>query len=235
MFKGVSKCHPSPIVPASFGTDVLDTFLRLGFGLHRGVPIPCPNAISCFLLCGDSTDVRGEFARYLGLSDDVPLARPREASGQELQTAHTLLKDCGLEEGSTVILSPEARSGTMVHPTWWIKLRDRLQARGLGVAVNFTTRSPPISGCVPLRVSLRQLWVVSRVAGRAITLRSGTSDLLATSGCALDVLYPVQQVGKLGRKFRDTFSVNRLWQTARAREFSIPYRPTDGLLREIVT
>lgn len=129
----------------------------------------------------------------LGLNDTERLDLPRQPTQLELQTARSYLEANGLPPGSTVILSPQARSTPTVNirADFWLQVGSALQQLGLSPAVNAWGKNQASTlGFPTIEINLKDFRAVVSAAGYFLGTRSGLCDLICDLDCNKCVLYP---------------------------------------------
>lgn len=98
----------------------------------------------------------------------------------------------GLQEGRTVIVSPNAYSVKKLPEWFWEKVAVELQAKGYKVFVNLNPAAElnPFRSMEPVFFPYDECEAILRYAGYFLALRSGLCDIVAQVPCRKIILYP---------------------------------------------
>lgn len=126
-------------------------------------------------------------------------------------------KSWGLQEGKTVIVSPNAYSVKKLPAWFWEKVAIELQARGYKVFVNLNPMAElnPFRSMQPVFFPYAECEAILRYAGHFLALRSGLCDIVAQVPCRKIILYPSeirQPDYSVHRSSRDFASLRPLCQ-----------------------
>lgn len=95
-----------------------------------------------------------------------------------------------IEKRHAVILSPYAKSVTMLPDHIWKDIISDYKKRGYQVFTNVTGEEMPLEGTLPIRPAIQEMKSVVEQAGIFIGLRSGICDVIRTADCRKIALYP---------------------------------------------
>ena len=103
-------------------------------------------------------------------------------------------KELGLQEGRTVIISPNAYSVKKLPEWFWEKVAIELQVKGYMVFVNLNpaVELNPFRSMQPVFFSYAESEAILRYAGHFLALRSGLCDIVAQVPCRKIILYPAE-------------------------------------------
>ncbi len=95
-----------------------------------------------------------------------------------------------LDRGNTVVLSPYAKSVTLLPDRLWIRISLFFQERGYSVVTNVVGDEKPIPGTTAITADLDQMKNVLELAGVFVGIRSGLCDVIRTAKCTKIAIYP---------------------------------------------
>lgn len=124
-----------------------------------------------------------------GLSHQAELHLPKyRVQEAELKA---IMKEHGIVEGKTVILSPYANTISNLSEKIWEQIAFKYQEKGYVVFTNSSGDSEPaVKGTKPLFLPYSQMVPVLEKAGTFIGMRSGLCDIIASAKCKKVILYP---------------------------------------------
>lgn len=88
-----------------------------------------------------------------------------------------------------VILAPEATSSVRIRPKFWNALADNLKKKGYDIFANLWIEEENIKGAKSARMTIEELFVLSKKSSGVITLGSGLAVFLTAAGVKMDLIY----------------------------------------------
>lgn len=143
-----------------------------------------------------------------------------------------LLKNNGLQEGNTVVLSPYSNTLADLPKQFWTSLAENLKQTGFTVCTNsIGDTEPAIEGTIPLTFSLEIAPQVIEKAGYFIGIRSGFCDVISGANAKKVILYHAKERFFNGSTY-EYFSLKRMGLSKDAVE--IQFENADESLCEMV-
>jgi hypothetical protein len=88
-----------------------------------------------------------------------------------------------------VILAPEANSLAKMKPEFWNELADKLKKKGYDIFLNTWLEEENIKGAKNARMTIDEMFVLSKKSSGVITLGSGLAIFLTAAGVKMDLIY----------------------------------------------
>lgn len=98
--------------------------------------------------------------------------------------------NCEIEKGRAVILSPYAKSVTVLPGDVWNSIVADYREKGYQVFTNVCGDETPLEGTLPIRPKISEMKSAVERAGTFIGIRSGLCDVIRTAACRKIALYP---------------------------------------------
>lgn len=95
-----------------------------------------------------------------------------------------------IEEGRSVILSPYAKSVTMLKVDIWVKIVNECRNNGYVCYTNVVEDEKPLPGTFPVSPDISEIQSLVELAGMFIGIRSGLCDVIREASCRKIALYP---------------------------------------------
>jgi hypothetical protein len=96
----------------------------------------------------------------------------------------------GMENGSSVLITPYAKSVVSPSISYWEALVKRYNQDGLAVFTSVWSDEKPIVGTKPLTLPLNQMIAAAEYAGHFVGVRSGLCDIINSAECKKTVIFP---------------------------------------------
>lgn len=131
------------------------------------------------------------FYDYINNAAGVPKgAQPTECkvSIQAKKRVARKIKQIGLQD-KFVILCPEAISLAQIKNEFWITLANSLREKGYDIFVNIHDKGMILKNCKSARMTLEEMFLLTKRSEGVITLASGLAVLLTAAGVKMDLLY----------------------------------------------
>lgn len=95
-----------------------------------------------------------------------------------------------IERNQAVILSPYAKSVTLLQKEVWMEIAGDYKRRGFQVFTNVAGEEKPLPGTLPISPDISEIRSAAERAGTFIGIRSGICDVLKEADCRKVALYP---------------------------------------------
>ncbi|MEM3192239.1 MAG: hypothetical protein QW292_09155 [Candidatus Parvarchaeota archaeon] len=176
-----------------FVDSVVYGFLLIFNSLSKKKLIPQLPGIFIYLKAGRSKIFSNMYERQkimFRLKDDATPSNPSIDQNSVPNDIVKLFLSYGLKIGRTVLLCPDGYSMKSLNERSWQEMISIIKEKGYSVILNLDPSDNSTYDSVKVFPSPMDLFWFSKLAGHAVSLRSGLSDLLSFScGLKLSVLY----------------------------------------------
>lgn len=172
------------------------------------------------------------FRRYVfELEDSVKPRHPKVPKREE--EVMTILREAGVRQGLTVILSPYSNTLADLPESFWTYLAKSIKDRRLDVATNCGPGEQEICGTAKLSFPLDISIQVLNAAGYFIGIRSGFCDIASGSSCRKIILYDKNNTFSMATAF-EYFSLKRMGLSDDAIEIEFDSLHTNECMEDII-